>query len=80
MRHNLKWFLRTTVSGKPAVTLYARPSGSHAHVSKECPLLKGKQFKAMGYGKISPDKAKARDLSPCACLYEFRGNRKEGIQ
>jgi len=57
--------------------IYARPDGAHYHLNKKCEML-GRDFRRLGYRKISPEDVKRRGLKPCLCAR--RGYRPHDLQ
>jgi hypothetical protein len=49
--------------------IYTRPDGWHYHLSRECPMLQGGDFKRLGYRQIKATEVRTRRLNPCVCCY-----------
>ena len=47
--------------------VYARPGGSHYHLTRGCEMLTRSQFRSYRYKEITLKEARARDLTPCVC-------------
>ena len=47
--------------------VYARPGGSHYHLTRNCTMLQGKQFRTMRYKEITLKDSRQRGLTPCIC-------------
>lgn len=61
MQNKLKPLTDTTI-------IYARPSGWHYHLDKNCPMLQG-DLGRLGYIIIPAKDIERRNLSPCLCAY-----------
>jgi hypothetical protein len=51
--------------------IYARPDGTHYHLSRDCHLLRGREFDRFAYVVIDIRELRKRKLEPCVCAYDI---------